>query len=101
MKIYQAVQTQEQAKQIIIDSFESDNTSQVINHYGMKMVDYKFKDGVWSNSSCQCDCGQTSLLKYNANSVDGDSMIQYAVGICSSCGTDTPSISAVVNINIW
>ena len=92
MKIYQAVQTQEQAKQIIIDSFESDN---------------KFKDGIWchygiwSNSSCQCECGQTSLLKYNANSVDGDSMIQYAVGICSSCGTDTPSISAVVNINIW
>jgi len=86
MKIYQAVQTQEQAKQIIIDSFESDNN---------------FKDGIWSNSSCQCECGQTSLLKYNANSIDGDSMIQYAVGICSSCGTDAPSISAAVNINIW
>jgi hypothetical protein len=87
MKIYQAVKTKEQAKQVITDAFKSEEKN--------------FEDGIWSNASCQCDCGETSLLKYNANSVNSDGMVQYAVGICSSCGTDSPSTSAVLNINIW
>jgi hypothetical protein len=85
MKVYQTVKNKEQAQEIISEAFKS--------------VADQYKLGIWKNESCKCDCGETTLLSYNAFNDDGDA-IYYSIGICDGCGVDDPSTSAVLNIKI-
>jgi hypothetical protein len=80
MAIYNAVKTRAKAKELI----ES-------------RLDIEINDSELKNSSCFCECGQTSMIQFKQYcDVTGRQYI-FNVGICTGCGDDDSSGADVIN----
>ena len=77
MRIFDTVKTEKKAKEII-------------NEY---LQEHNIKDGLFKNSSIQCECGETECITYTTPYI-----ILY-VGICNSCGDNDAIVNEVLNIN--
>jgi len=80
MAIYNTVKTRAKAKELI----ES-------------RLDTKINDSELKNSSCFCECGQTSMIQFKQYCDVSGRLYRFNVGICTGCGDDDSSGADVIN----
>jgi len=80
MAIYNTVKTRAKAKELI----ES-------------RLDTKINDSELKNSSCFCECGQTSMIQFKQYCDVSGRLYRFNVGICEGCGDDDSSGADVIN----
>ena len=76
--IYNAVKTEETAKQII-------NNHVVNNNLEGRFI---------KNETCRCECGDTKLVRWYSN----DQEVLLSVAVCDMCGDDDAFIDEVLNV---
>jgi hypothetical protein len=76
MKIYNAVQTEEEAKSIISEY----------------VLDNNLTGGYFNDSSCQCECGETQCITW----YNGD--VALYVAVCDACGDEDAFLSDVLEV---